>query len=352
MGNPRTDWMFNSEVEPGLNGRQIRYPRGRVMGGCSSISGMIYMRGQAQDYNGWEALGNGGWSWADVLPAFKQHEDHYLAGEAGSSLFNELHGNGGEWRVEKQRVSWRILDAWRRAAAQSGIAPVDDFNGGSNFGCGYFEVNQNGVVRLNAAQAFVAPVRRRPNLTIVSSAVVSELLFTGSSAVDGRPQVSGLIYRRGGEFVDVSIDLSRRGEVVLAAGAIGTPQILERSGIGRTDVLDSLGIPVRCAERGVGENLQDHLQLRTVFKVFGVPSLNRTANSWFGKVRMSLQYALFKTGAMAAAPGQLGAFARSDATRLRSVICSRLVEVRLIFAAETCLLPRLSLLTICRTLRI
>jgi choline dehydrogenase len=320
IGNPRTDWLFNSEAEPGLNGRKIRYPRGKVMGGCSSINGMIYMRGQAQDYNGWEALGNQGWSWADVLPAFKQHEDHYLAGPSSTAQVNEIHSSGGEWRVEQQRLSWQVLDAWRQAAAQSGIPAVDDFNGGNNFGCSYFDVNQKAGVRWNAARAFIEPIRQRPNLTIVRSALVSELLFADQPATDGKPRVAGVVYRQGDEFVEAMIDIAQGGEVVLAAGAIGTPQILERSGIGRPDVLGSLGINVRSAERGVGENLQDHLQLRTIFKVSGVPTLNKMANSWIGKARMGLEYALFKTGPMTMAPSQLGAFAKSDSSQQRANI--------------------------------
>ncbi len=316
-GNPRTDWMFNTEAEPGLNGRKIRYPRGKVMGGCSSINGMIYMRGQAQDYDAWEALGNTGWSWANVLPYFLKHEDHQLAQDGVGAAFLEMHGRGGEWRVEKQRVSWKILDAWRAAASQVGIPSVDDFNTGNNFGCGYFDVNQKAGVRWNAARAFIEPVKSRPNLTIIRDAVVGELLFADRAAADGRPQVNGVIYRQGDEYFEASIDVSRGGEVVLAAGGIGTPQILERSGIGRTDVLKNLGISVRMAERGVGENLQDHLQLRTIYKVSNVPTLNKMANSWIGKARMGLEYALFKSGPMTMSPSQLGAFTKSDANQLR-----------------------------------
>ncbi len=317
IGNPRTDWLFNTEAEPGLNGRKIRYPRGKVMGGCSSINGMIYMRGQSTDYDSWEALGNSGWSWADVLPYFKKHEDHQSFEFNRSPEFAQLHGQGGEWRVEKQRLSWRVLDAWRAAAFENGIPSIEDFNGGDNFGCAYFDVNQRSGVRWNATRAFIDSVADRENLTIVRQATVSELIFAESPAPDGRPQVAGVVYRCGDDFVEASINIERGGEVILCAGGIGTPQILERSGIGRGDVLSSVGVPVRAVVRGVGENFQDHLQLRTIFKVSGVPTLNKMANSLLGKAKIGLQYALFKTGPMTMAPSQLGAFTRSDPSQLR-----------------------------------
>jgi choline dehydrogenase len=317
IGNPRTDWMFTTESEPGLNGRKIRYPRGKVLGGCSSINGMIYMRGQAMDYDGWEALGNAGWSWADVLPYFMRHEDHQMAQAGADPAFLEMHGSGGEWRVERQRVSWRVLDAWRAAAYEAGIPSVDDFNSGNNFGCSYFDVNQKAGVRWNAARAFLEPAKERSNLTVVSQAIVSELVFAEAPAADGRPLACGVIYRVGDDFHDAMLTTDRAAEIVLAAGGIGTPQVLERSGIGRGDVLSSLGITTRVAERGVGENLQDHLQLRTVYKVSGVPTLNTMANSWLGKARIGLEYALFKTGPMTMSPSQLGAFAKSDPSQLR-----------------------------------
>jgi len=308
IGNPRTDWMYMTEAEPGLNGRSIRYPRGKVFGGCSSINGMIYMRGQRGDYDGWAELGNAGWGWDAVLPFFKQHEDyHRLDGGAQ----DPLHGHGGEWRIEAQRLRWEILDAWREAAAQQGIPACDDFNRGDNFGCGYFEVNQRRGFRWNAAKAFLREAITRHNLTVMSGAHVERLQLSE----DGRRVLGVAVRDAGGGAARV---VAARREVVLAAGAVGTPQILELSGIGRPEVLAQAGVPVRLASPGVGENLQDHLQLRTVYKVRGVATLNVQANSLLGKARMGLEYLLFRTGPMSMSPSQLGAFARSDPGQARA----------------------------------
>lgn len=304
IGNPRTDWMFNTEADPGLAGRAIRYPRGRVLGGCSSINGMIYMRGQRADYDGWAALGNPGWSWEEVLPWFLRHEDYHRR-DNGST--DSLHGHGGEWRVEGQRLSWTILDAFRRAAAEAGIPPTEDFNRGDNFGCGYFEVNQRRGVRWNASKAFLRPVEQRPNLRVVCDASADRLV----RADDGSGRVIGVDCRLGaGSGVSKRFLASR--EVVLAAGAIGSVQILQRSGIGPAPVLERAGVPVVTELKGVGENLQDHLQLRMIYKVQGVPTLNEQANSVWGKVRMGLEYLVSRSGPMSMSPSQLGAFAPSD----------------------------------------
>jgi choline dehydrogenase len=304
IGNPRTDWMFNTEADPGLGGRAIRYPRGRVLGGCSSINGMIYMRGQRADYDGWAALGNPGWSWDEVLPWFRAHEDyHRLDGGATDAL----HGHGGEWRVEAQRLSWTILDAFRQAAEEAGIPPTDDFNRGDNFGCGYFEVNQRRGVRWNASKAFLRPIEERRNLRVVCHARVDRLL----RADDGSGRVIGVECRLG-KGSGVSKRFLSRAEMVLAAGAVGSVQILQRSGIGPAPVLARAGVQVGTALAGVGENLQDHLQLRMIYKVSGVPTLNEQANSAWGRVRMGLQYLVSRSGPMAMSPSQLGAFAPSD----------------------------------------
>ena len=303
IGNPRTDWLYATEPEPGLNGRAIKYPRGKVLGGCSSINGMIYMRGQRRDYDEWSVLGNPGWSWDEVLPYFLRHENHHALDAGGS---DPLHSHGGEWRVERQRLSWELLDAFRRAAAQAGIPPTEDFNRGDNFGCGYFEVNQKRGVRWNASKAFLHPVASRPNLKLVSGAQVTRLRLR----TDGSGRVDGVDYRIGGTRDTVPVRSTR--EVVMAAGAVGTPQILELSGIGRPEILSAAGIAPRVALGGVGENLQDHLQLRTIYKVSNVETLNRQANSLLGKANMALQYLLFKRGPMTMSPSQLGAFAKSD----------------------------------------
>ena len=298
IGNPRTDWCYRTEADPGLNGRSILYARGRVLGGCSSINAMIYMRGQKQDYDSWaQATRDPGWSWESVLPVFRKSEDHH-AGETAS------HGTGGEWRVEKQRLRWTILEAWRDAAAEAGIPKIDDYNCGDNEGSSFFEVNQKRGVRWNAAKAFLRPAMRRPNLKVVTGAEVIRLRMEGKRA-------AGVEFRQGGETQFVST----RFETVLAAGAIGSPQILQCSGIGPAELLGRHGVPVVHAAAGVGENLQDHLQLRTAFKVRGVRTLNEWAGSPFGKLQMALQYAFFRTGPLTMAPSQLGAFTRSDPGR-------------------------------------
>ena len=308
IGNPRTDWLYTTEPEAGLGGRAIRYPRGKVFGGCSSINGMIYMRGQRQDYDDWAALGNGGWSWDEVLPYFLKHEDyHRLDGGAPDAL----HGHGGEWRVEGQRLRWELLEAFREAAAEQGIPRCDDFNRGDNFGCGYFEVNQRRGVRWNAAKAFLRPALGRRNLTVISHAHVEGLRLS-----DDGSRVLGVDVRDTGAGQTRFVAAHR--EVVLAAGAVGSPQILELSGIGRADVLARAGVPLRRELAGVGENLQDHLQLRTAYKVQGVPTLNVQASSWWGKARMGLEYLLFRSGPMSMSPSQLGAFARSDPGQARA----------------------------------
>jgi len=300
IGNPRTDWLYFTEPDPGLNGRKLRYPRGKVLGGCSSINGMIYMRGQSRDYDAWaQSCGDAQWRWDECLPVFKQHESHWR-GDGG-----EAHGSQGEWRVERQRLSWEILDAFAAAAQQAGIPATDDFNRGNNEGVGYFEVNQRSGVRWNATKAFLRPVQQRPNLTVWTGAQVTRLLIENQA--NGAPRVSGVELRRHGQTVQVSA----RREVVMAAGAVGTPQILQLSGIGPGALLQSHGIPVRHELPGVGENLQDHLQIRAVFEVQGVKTLNKQANSLLGKAAIGLEYLLKRSGPMSMAPSQLGCFTRS-----------------------------------------
>ena len=294
IGNPRTDWCFKTEAQPGLQGRSLSYPRGKVLGGSSSINGMIYMRGQAGDYDRWAAMGNKGWAWQDVLPLFKRSEKHY----AGNST---LHGAEGEWRVEQQRYSWTILDAFRDAAAQNGIASVNDFNGGDNQGCGYFQVNQRAGVRWNASKAFIRPVLKRPNLTVLTGVQVDKVLLENHRATQVKARWQGADHT-----------FSARREIILSAGSIGSPGILQRSGIGPRPLLESLGITVQHELPGVGGNLQDHLQLRLIFKLSNARTLNQVANSLWGKVGMGLRYAYDRSGPLAMAPSQLGAFVKSD----------------------------------------
>jgi len=294
IGNPRADWMFRTEAESSLNGRSLAYPRGKVIGGCSAINAMVYMRGQAADYDGWRQFGLTGWGWDDVLPFFKQHEDHFL----GAS---ETHGTGGEWKVERPRMRWEILDAFMAAAEECGIPRTDDFNGGDNEGCAYFHVTQKGGRRWSAARGFLKPILGRPNLTLITEALAERLLFDGRRA-------TGVALRRNGQ----AQTLTATREVILSSGAVATPAILERSGIGAGTRLQALGIPVVHDLPGVGENLQDHLQIRPVYKVHGVKTMNSEYQSLLKRVGMGLQYALLRSGPLTMAPSQLGAFTRSS----------------------------------------
>jgi len=294
IGNPRTDWCWSTDAEERLNGRTLAYPRGKVLGGSSSINGMIYMRGQAADYDGWRQAGASGWGWDDVLPYFRRAEDHY----AGATTF---HGAGGEIRVERQRLRWDILEAFQTAAAEYGIPAVPDFNTGDNFGSSFFDVTQRKGWRWSAADAFLKPVRTRANLKVVTGALVERVLIEDGRAI-------GIAWSHGGE----THSAKARGEVLLAAGAIGSPAILERSGIGSAARLAELGIAPLVDRAEVGGNLQDHLQLRCAFRVSGVPTLNHRASNFLGKVMIGLEYVMRRTGPMAMAPSQLGMFARSD----------------------------------------
>jgi len=295
IGNPRTDWCFKTLPCSGLNGRSILYARGRVLGGCSSINAMVYMRGQERDYDEWARLsGDPSWSWEKVLPVFRKSEDHWR----GAS---EFHGAGGEWRVERQRLSWEILDAFAAAAEECGIPRTEDFNRGDNEGSGKFEVNQRRGVRWSAAKAFLRPAMRRANLAVRTGCHVERLRMDGK-------RVTGVEFAQGGE----SWYAGARFETVLAAGAIGSPQILQLSGIGPAGLLQKHGIAVRHDLPGVGGNLQDHLQLRMAFRVRDVLTVNELFHSWLGKARMALEYALFRTGPLTMAPSQLGIFTRSS----------------------------------------
>jgi len=300
IGNPRTDWCYRTEPDPGLNGRTILYARGRVLGGCTSINAMLYMRGQARDYDEWARLtGDATWSWDRVLPLFKGTEDYWRGAD-------EVHGAGGEWRVEQQRLSWEILDAFRDAAAEVGIAKIDDFNRGDNEGSSKFEVNQRRGVRWNATKAFLRPIERRQNLTVLTHAQVHRLRL-GRSAT-GATEACGVELFRGKQIVFAEA----RCETILAAGSIGSPHILQFSGIGPAAHLQAHGVPVLHDLPGVGGNLQDHLQLRTVFKVQNVLTLNTLANSWWGKLKMGLEYLFRRTGPLTMAPSQMGACVKSE----------------------------------------
>jgi choline dehydrogenase len=294
MGNPTLDWCLKTEPEAGLNGRALNYPRGKVLGGCSSINGMIYMRGQARDYDLWRQMGNPGWGWDDVLPYFKRSERHHGGAD-------EVHGGTGELHVEKQRLHWPILDAVAKAAVELGIPETDDFNRGDNEGVGYFPVTQRNGVRWNARKAFLDPARKRPNLRIVTGAEVERIVLDGRRA-------TGVVFRAKGARCRAEAG----AEVVLSAGAIGTPKILELSGIGHPGILAEHGIEMRHELRGVGENLADHLQIRTVFRIKGALTLNDLYASPLGRARIAAEYALRRSGPMSMAPSQLGIFTRSS----------------------------------------
>lgn len=298
IGNPRTDWCFETEPEPGLNGRSIGYARGKVLGGCSSINAMIYMRGQKADYDHWASLGNQGWGWKDVLPVFRRSEDYQHGAD-------DFHGVGGELRVEERRVNWEILDVWRDAAQECGIPKIDEFNRGDNFGNAYFQMNQRSGKRWSASRAFLDDIKQRPNLTILIEATVEALILekngTGLSA-------TGVQVLHGGQRRSIST----RNEVLLAAGAIASPQLLQLSGVGPADQLQAHNIPIRHTLDGVGQNLQDHLQIRTIYQVDNTVTLNQRARWPWGMAMMGLEYFLRKTGPLTMPPSQLGAFAKSD----------------------------------------
>lgn len=302
IGNPRSDWMFETEKEPGLNGRSLKYPRGKVIGGSSAINAMISMRGQSADYDHWRQLGLAGWGWDDVRPVFKQLDNHFL-GET------EHHGAGGEWRVEQARLKWDVLDAVAKAAIEMGVPPTSDFNTGDNEGVGYFHVNQKRGVRWSSARGFLKPVLNRPNLRLETHVLVEKVIVENGRAV-------GVRFRRDGRVFEARA----RGEVILSAGSIGSTQILKLSGLGPAAELASHGIEVVLDKPGVGANLQDHLQQRAIYKVSGVKTLNETYHSLIKRAGMGLEYALFQRGPLTMAPSQLGIFTKSSPEHERANI--------------------------------
>lgn len=299
IGNPRTDWCYKTVAEPGLNGRSILYARGKTLGGCSSINAMIYMRGQSRDYDEWARLtGDDSWRWNDVLPIFKASENHHAG-------VTNIHGGNGEWRVEPQRLDWHVLQAWQAAAAACGINKTADFNGGDNAGSARFEVNQRRGIRWSASTAFLRPVLGRSNLTVLTNAHTTQIAV---NKTNGKIRATGVVYTRHGE----RFFAAAHGEVLLAGGAINSPQLLQLSGIGAPELLQQHGIEVVHPLPGVGENLQDHLQLRLAYHVHGIRTLNEWYHTWWGKLQMAAQFAFLRKGPLTMAPSQLGAFAKSD----------------------------------------
>ena len=314
IDNPRTDWRYRTEPCTGLNQRSLIYPRGKTLGGCSSINGMIYMRGQARDYDGWaEVVGDQEWSWQNSLQDFKAHEDHYrLDGgadpvAADGARFSDTHGHGGEWRIEKQRLRWDILESFADAMVEAGVPRTEDFNGGNNEGVCNFEVNQRSGLRWNSSKAFLRPARTRKNLTVWTGAQVERLTF----APGGKLRCTGAV----ANVASQSLRITARKEVVLCAGSIGSPQILQLSGVGPAKEVGAQGIRVVADLPGVGGNLQDHLQIRAVFQVAGAKTLNTMSKSFFGRAKIGLEYLLRRSGPMSMAPSQLGAFTRSDSAQ-------------------------------------
>jgi len=310
IDNPRTDWCFRTEPAPGLNNRSLIYPRGKTLGGCSSINGMLYIRGQARDYDRWaEITGDDAWSWSNCLPDFMRHEDHHGLddGDHTDSSHEQFHGHGGEWRVERQRLKWQVLEDFAAAAVQAGVPRTKDFNRGNNEGVDYFEVNQRAGWRWNTSKAFLRHASKRPNLTVWHSTQVLRLEMN----TDGeQPRCTG-VRVAGASSGSETLALASR-EVILSAGSIGSPQLLQLSGIGPSDLLKEMNIPIVADLPGVGENLQDHLQIRSVYKVSNALTLNTMANSLIGKARIGLEYLLKRSGPMSMAPSQLCAFTRSS----------------------------------------
>jgi choline dehydrogenase len=311
IGNPRTDWCFSTDPCEGLNGRSLRYPRGKVLGGSSSINGMIYMRGQSRNYDQWaQVCSDDAWRWDACMPAFLKHEDHWRGTE-------DSHATGGEWRVERQRLRWDVLDAFALAAREAGLPASDDFNRGNNEGVGYFEVNQRQGVRWSASKAFLRPIRHRPNLTVWTHAQAQSVIW-GQTQDGEAPRAQGVRVLRRADHAGTTketVDVAVERELILAAGAVATPQLLQCSGVGDPEWLRDAGVTLRHALPGVGRNLQDHLQIRAVFGVRGVKTLNTLASSWWGKAAIGLEYVLRRSGPMSMAPSQLGAFAKTSPER-------------------------------------
>ena len=301
LGNPRVDWGYETAPVPGLHDRTVKYTCGKVFGGGSSINAMIYMRGQAQDYDNWRQLGNTGWGWQDILPFFLKHEDQFAL---PSDQFGGVHAKGGEWRIESSRVGWDVLNAWASAADQAGIPTIDDFNRGNNEGNSYFHLNQKAGQRWNTVRGFIRPILDRPNLTVVTYATAQRLILQ-------QKKVIGVEILRN----EVPMRLGARREVILAAGAIGSPLLLQRSGIGPGDILSQNGIEPTVEQPHVGKNLQDHLEIPCVYMVSRAKTFNELSHSLWQRAQLAIDYALTRKGPMSMAPSQLGAFAKSDPLR-------------------------------------
>ncbi|MEL6620077.1 MAG: choline dehydrogenase [Pseudomonadota bacterium] len=294
MHNPSVDWCYKTEPDPGLNGRSIDWPRGKVLGGSSSLNGLLYVRGQAQDYDRWRQMGNAGWGWDDVLPLFKRSEKQ----ERGA---DDYHGTDGTLAVSNMRIQRPICDAWVAAAQAAGYPFNPDYNGETQEGVGYFQLTAENGRRCSSAVAFLKPVKHRQNLQIVTNALVKRVNLDGK-------KVTGLTYL---DKAGLEQTITARREVILSAGAINSPQVLMMSGIGDPDHLSDVGIDTRHALTGVGKNLQDHLQARLVFKC-NEPTLNDEVRSLFNQARIALKYAMFRAGPMTMAASLATGFLRTS----------------------------------------
>jgi len=297
MHNPKTDWCFKTEPDVTMNNRSINYPRGKTLGGSSSINGLLYIRGQEQDYDMWRQLGNVGWSWKDVLPYFIKSENQ----ERGK---NEFHGIEGPISVEDQRIQLDILDIFMNAAEEIGIPKTNDFNKGDNFGCGYFQVTEKKGLRCSAAVGYLKPIKNRKNLKIITKAHVKNIDFYKKKAI-------GISYWRNNKLIKAKA----KKEVILSAGSIGSPHILQTSGIGDPSKIKNHGIQIISNSPGVGKNLQDHIMMRPVYKVKNIKTLNKKINSFFGRMLIGMEYVFFRKGPMTMGASQLCGFAKSDSSR-------------------------------------
>lgn len=294
MYNPEVTWQYGSGPEPHLDGRIVAWPRGRVLGGSSSINGLLYVRGQARDYDVWRQLGNDGWAFRDVLPYFRRAEDQ----ERGS---DDLHGKGGPLAVTDVRMESLLCEAYIAAAIEAGVPPTRDFNGATQEGAGYYQLTTRDGRRASTAMSYLHPASKRKNLAVITDAEVERIVLDGKRAVGVRYTTKA-----------GTKTIRARREILLAAGAIGSPQILELSGIGQGDVLKAAGIEVRHELKGVGENLQDHYQVRFVYEMSTNDSLNAVWNSPLKQVKTGIEYATRRRGILTIGAGVAGIFAKTQ----------------------------------------
>ena len=302
MHNPKVDWCFHTEKDETMNNRSIRYPRGKTLGGSSSINGLLWIRGQSNDYDNWRQMGNSGWGWNDVLPYFLKSENN----ELGKS---EFHNDSGPIMVSNKKINLKMLDEFQNAAEECGIPKTNDFNTGDNTGIGFFQFTTNHnksllKLRCSAAKGYLSPIKNRKNLKIITKAHVQKINFEGKKA-------ESVSFYQGNEVVTIKA----RREIILSAGSIGSPHILQVSGVGDSNKLKKNGIQTIHELKGVGKNLQDHLMFRPVYKVKNLKSLNGKINSLFGNFLIGLEYLFKQSGPMTMGASQVCGFAKSDPSK-------------------------------------